>query len=72
MPYYLFVDQVGHSQEVKMSFSEHEKLEKDSTGTTFIECNVKYGDPNMPHCPFQAMQVYDKNVGFPGFETARS
>ena len=71
MPYYDFACQVKHQRELKMSFKEHAELEKDSHGI-YVECNVKYGDIDLPACPFRAYQQFDKNVGFPGFETARS
>jgi hypothetical protein len=54
-----------------MSFKEHAELDNDSTGT-YIECNVRYGDPLMPGCPFRAYQQFDARIGFPGLDTARS
>jgi hypothetical protein len=54
-----------------MSFAKHSELEKDERGI-FVPCNVKYGDVKTPMCPHKAYQLFDKNVGFPGLDTARS
>ena len=62
MPYYEFVDDPGHRQELRMSFAEHAELPSDSTGI-YIECNAKFGDKDMPRCPYRAYQQFDKNVG---------
>ena len=62
MPYYDFLDEVNHLQELKMTFAEHAKLESDTRGI-YIPCNAKFGDKDMPNCPYRAYQQFDKNVG---------
>ena len=72
MPYYQFLCKNQHSQELKMSFREHELLSNEPTIGSYIECNVKYGDKDQPVCSYRAYQVFDKNVAFPGLESAKS
>jgi len=62
MPYYQFRCKNNHSQELQISFDEHERLDIEN-GHTYIECDVKYGDKKHPHCELRAYQVFDKNIG---------